>query len=52
MIESIDKLWSLMIVFFSEDVTDYPLFQGMFLFLIIFWTIYLFKYIYDEVKRL
>lgn len=52
MIESIEMLWFLMTVFFTESVVDFSMFQAMFLLNIVFGVCYLLKYIFDELKRL
>ena len=51
MIDYMSDLWSLMTIFFTDTVFDFPLFQGMILFLTIFYLVYLFKYILDNLAR-
>ena len=48
MIKAISDLWSLMTVFFSQDVFSNDLFLSMIILLTIFGTIYIFMWFFDK----
>lgn len=50
MIDSISALWSMLTIFFSQKVVEFPLFQAMLLLILVFWCIYLLVSFFENAR--